>query len=52
VLEFIPGLFTLPRETSPKALFASQDEAEAVISEDYGPCPVRIGVHYNTIPWG
>jgi hypothetical protein len=52
VFEFIPGLITLPQETSPKALFTSQDEAEAMFSEDYGPCPVRMGVHYNTIPWG
>ncbi len=50
--EFIPGLITLPREQSPAALFTSQDEAEAVYSENYGPCPVRIGTHYNTIPWG
>ncbi len=52
VLEFVPGLFTLGFEKSPDPLFASQDEAEAVVSEDLGPCPVRIGVHYNTIIWG
>ncbi len=52
IFEFIPGLVTLPRERSPKPLFTSQDEAEAVYSSDFGPCPVRIGVHYNTIPWG
>lgn len=51
-LEFVPGLFTLPREQSPGPLFTSQDEAEAVLSTDVGPCPIRIGVHYNTIPWG
>ncbi len=51
-LEFIPGLFTLPREKSPDALFASQDDAEAVFSKNVGPCPIRIGVHYNTIIWG
>ncbi len=51
-LEFIPGLFTLGFEKSPDPLFASQDEAEAVFSRDIGPCPVRIGVHYNTIIWG
>lgn len=50
--EFLPGLATLPTETAPKPLFTSQDEGEALISEDYGPCPVRIGVHYNTVPWG
>ena len=51
-LEIIPGLLTLPREKSPDPLFASQDEAEAVFSQDVGPCPIRIGVHYNTIIWG
>jgi hypothetical protein len=50
--EFIPGLITLPREKSPSALFTSQDEAEAVYNSDVGPCPIRIGTHYNTIPWG
>jgi hypothetical protein len=52
VFEFIPGLFTLFRDEGPRPLFASQDEAEAVYSADFGPCPVRIGVHYNVIPWG
>jgi hypothetical protein len=52
VFEFIPGLITLPREGSPNALYTSQDEAEAVYTNDYGVCPVRIGVHYNTIPFG
>ncbi len=50
--EIIPGLITLPREKSPSALFTSQDEAEAVYSGEVGPCPIRIGTHYNTIPWG
>jgi hypothetical protein len=52
VIEFVPGLITLPREKSPKPLFTSQDDAEAVLSKEFGPCPIRIGVHYNTIPWG
>lgn len=51
-MEFVPGLATLARDTSPDPLFTSQDEAEALYSENFGPCPVRIGVHYNTIPWG
>lgn len=50
--EFLPGLATLPTEQAPKPLFTSQDEAEAMVSTDLGPCPIRIGVHYNTVPWG
>ena len=48
-LEIVPGLFTFFQDTSPDPLFTSQDESLAVYSEDFGPCPVRIGVHYNTI---
>jgi hypothetical protein len=50
--EFIPGLITLPREKSPSALYTSQDEAEQVYSAEWGPCPIRIGTHYNSIPFG
>ena len=49
VLEFVPGLFTLFAETSPDPLFTSQDESQALYSKDWGPCPIRIGVEYNTI---
>ncbi len=52
VFEFLPGLFTLPREKSPSALYTSQDEAEQVYSTELGPCPIRIGTHYNSIPFG
>lgn len=47
--EFIPGLVTLFREGSQPPLFRSQEEAWAIYSEDFGPCPVRFGVSYNTI---
>jgi hypothetical protein len=46
-LEFVPGLFTLFREGSARPFFQSQDEAEALYSNDFGPCPVRIGVSYT-----
>lgn len=52
LFEIIPGIATLARDSSPKPLFTSQDEAESVYTADWGPCPARIGVHYNTIPWG
>ena len=52
VMEFVPGLFTLFREEPQGALFRSQDEAWAVYSEDFGPCPVRIGTSYQTINEG
>ncbi len=48
-LEIIPGMFTLFQDSSPNPLFTAQDESLAVYSEDFGPCPVRIGVHYNQI---
>ena len=48
-LEIIPGLFTLFQEGGPDPLYTAQDESMAVYSEDFGPCPVRIGVHYNQI---
>lgn len=47
--EFPMGLFTLFREGAEKPLFKSQDETYAVYSEDWGPCPIRIGSSYNTI---
>ena len=48
-LEIVPGLFTFFQDSSPDPLFTAQDESLAVYSEDIGPCPVRIGVHYNQI---
>ncbi|MFQ5513459.1 MAG: hypothetical protein ACE5FG_03405 [Myxococcota bacterium] len=49
VLEFPMGLFTLFREGAQGALFRSQDEAWALVSEDIGYCPIRIGTSYNSI---
>jgi hypothetical protein len=49
VFEIIPGVITLFREGSQPPLFRSQEEAWAVYSEEYGPCPVKLGVSYNTI---
>ncbi len=49
VFEFPVGLATLFREGAQGALFKSQDETWALYSNDFGPCPVRIGSSYNTI---
>lgn len=49
VFEIIPGVVTLFREGSQPPLFRSQEEAWAVYSDEYGPCPVKLGVSYNTI---
>jgi hypothetical protein len=48
-LEFIPGLFTLFREGPSTPMFKSQDESWALYSEDFGPCPIRVGTSYQTI---
>ena len=56
VLRVCAGAFELPmgiinlfRDESPGPLFKSQDETWALYSEDWGPCPIRIGSSYNTI---
>lgn len=49
VFELPMGLATLFREGSQGPLFKSQDETWALYSNDFGPCPVRIGSSYNTI---
>ena len=49
VYEIIPGLFTLFREGPSTPLNRSVDESWALYSNDFGPCPVRIGVSYQTI---
>ncbi len=49
VFELPMGMFTLFREGAEGPLFKSQDETYALYSEDFGPCPVRIGSSYNTI---
>lgn len=49
IYEIIPGLFTLFDDGPSTPLNRSQDEAWALYSEDFGPCPVRIGNSYQTI---
>ena len=49
IFEFPMGLASLFREGSQGALNRAQDETYAVYSNDFGPCPVRIGSSYNTI---
>lgn len=51
-LEILPGLITFFREGEQGALYRSQDEAWALYSEDFGPCPVRLGTSYQTINEG
>jgi hypothetical protein len=48
-LEFVPGLFNLPREGSPTPFFQNWAEGgdEAVFYREYGPCPVHIGSSYT-----
>lgn len=48
-LEFVPGLVTLFRSDSPRPLYASLDDAWSEYSNDFGPCPVRIGTHWNSL---
>ncbi len=49
IFEFPMGLAGLFREGTQGALFRSQDDTYALYSEDFGPCPVRIGSSYNSI---
>lgn len=49
VFEFIPGVVTLFREGAQPALYRSAEDAWALYAEQYGPCPVKIGISYNTI---
>jgi hypothetical protein len=49
IYEIIPGFFTLFEDGPSTPLNRSQDEAWALYSNDYGPCPVRIGNSYQTI---
>jgi hypothetical protein len=48
-LEVVPGLVTLFRKDSPKSLFPSLDDAWSEYSADAGPCPIRIGAHWNSL---
>ncbi len=49
LMELPMGMVTLFRDGAQPPLFRSQEEAWALFSEDYGPCPVRFGTSYNTI---
>lgn len=49
VMEFPLGVVTLFREGEQPPLFRSQQDAWAWYSEDFGPCPVHVGVSYNTL---
>ncbi len=46
-LEFVPGLLTFFREGSTTPYFYDQHNGEALINEDWGPCPIRIGMSYT-----
>jgi hypothetical protein len=49
VFEIIPGVVTLFREGAQPALYRSAEDAWAIFADTYGPCPVKIGISYNTI---
>ncbi len=46
-LEFVPGLLTFFREGSTTAYFYDQHNGKAMINQDWGPCPIRIGNSYT-----
>ena len=49
VIEIPFGMVTLFREGAQPPLFRSQQDAWSLYNNDFGPCPVRFGVSYNTI---
>ena len=49
VFEIIPGFVTLFREGAQPPLYRSAEDAWAIFADTYGPCPVKIGISYNTI---
>jgi hypothetical protein len=49
VFEFLPGIVTLFRESAQPPLYRSAEDAWAIYAEQYGPCPVKLGISYNTI---
>ena len=49
VFEVIPGIVTLFRAEAQPALYRSAEDAWAIYAEQYGPCPVKVGISYNTI---
>ncbi len=46
-LEFLPGLFSLPRETSGKPFFQNWADSKALYDSEWGPCLIKIGSSYN-----
>jgi hypothetical protein len=49
VFEIIPGMVTLFRAEAQPPLYRSAEDAWSMFSEQYGPCPVKVGISYNTI---
>jgi len=49
VFEIIPGFVTLFRKEAQPPLFRSAEDAWSLYGEQFGPCPVKIGISYNTI---
>jgi hypothetical protein len=47
--ETIPGVVTLFRAEPQPPLFRSGEDAWAIFADQYGPCPVKFGISYNTI---
>jgi hypothetical protein len=49
IMELPIGMVTLFRDGAQPPLFRSQEEAWALYTNDFGPCPVHFAVSYNTI---
>ncbi|MFI5317689.1 MAG: hypothetical protein ACHQ6T_18445 [Myxococcota bacterium] len=49
LMELPIGMVTLFRDGAQPPLFRSQEEAWALYTNDFGPCPVHFAVSYNTI---
>ncbi|MFQ5696757.1 MAG: hypothetical protein ACE5IL_00535 [Myxococcota bacterium] len=47
--EVVPGLITFFRDEPPKPLFPTINDTWLEYSEDVGPCPIRIGAHWNSL---
>ena len=52
MLEIPGGFVALWTGNASGALYRSQDESWNMYNADFGPCPVRFGVSYNTINEG
>jgi len=49
VFELPMGVVTLFREGAQPPLYRSAEDAWAIFADQYGPCPVKVGISYNTI---